>query len=74
MSNECLRVEDPDGMQEEHKRFIPVRAEECPTSSAYSRGYKRTREGGAPRSRMENGVCVTRLVPSQSPGELSVRV
>jgi hypothetical protein len=63
----CLYVGDPDGVQEEHKRFILVRAEECPTSSAgeesciilyqsaYSRGYKRVREGGAPRSllRME---------------------
>jgi hypothetical protein len=58
----CLRVEDSDGVQEEHKRFILVRAEECPTSSgegesyiilhrsACSRGYKQVREGGAPRS------------------------
>jgi hypothetical protein len=29
----CLRVGDPDGVQEGHKRFIMVRAEECPTSS-----------------------------------------
>jgi hypothetical protein len=29
----CLRVWDPDGVQEEHERFILVRTEECPTSS-----------------------------------------
>jgi hypothetical protein len=29
----CLRVGDPDGVQEEHKRFILVQAEECPMSS-----------------------------------------
>jgi hypothetical protein len=62
MSNECLRVEGPDGVQEEHKRFILVRAEKCPMSSgggefciilqrsACSRVYKRVREGGAPKS------------------------
>jgi hypothetical protein len=61
-SNMSLRVGDPDGVQEEHKRFILVWAEECPTfsgdgetciilhRSACSRGYKRVREGGAPRS------------------------
>jgi hypothetical protein len=68
----CLRVGDSDGVQEEHKRFILVRAEECPTSngggefciilhrSDCSRGYKRVREGGAPRSQDVNGgrVCV----------------
>jgi hypothetical protein len=65
-----LRVEDLDGVQEEHKRFIPVRAEERPTSSgggesciklhrsACSRGYKRAREGGAHRSQDASGVCV----------------
>jgi hypothetical protein len=31
--NERLHVGDPDGVQEEHKRFILVRTEECPTSS-----------------------------------------
>jgi hypothetical protein len=52
-SNECLRVGGPDGVQEEHRRFILVRVEKCPTSSeggefciilhrsARSRGYKR---------------------------------
>jgi hypothetical protein len=29
----CLRVGDSDGVQQEHKRFILVQAEECPTSS-----------------------------------------
>jgi hypothetical protein len=28
-----LRIEDPDGMQKEPKRFILVWPEECPTSS-----------------------------------------
>jgi hypothetical protein len=36
-SNECLRVEGPDGVQEEHRRFILVRAKECPTSSGGER-------------------------------------
>jgi hypothetical protein len=66
----CLRVGDPDGVQKGHKRFILVRAEECPTSSgegesciilhrsACSRGYKRVRERGTPRSQDVNGVCV----------------
>jgi hypothetical protein len=70
MSNVCLRVRDPDGVQEEHRRFILVRAEECPTSSggdesciilhrsACSRGYKRVREGGAPKSQGVSGLCV----------------
>jgi hypothetical protein len=59
--NERLRVEDPDGMYEEHKRFILVRVEERPTSSGESLvlsctevlvvgGYKQVREGGAARS------------------------
>jgi hypothetical protein len=64
----CLRVGNPNGVQEEHKRFILVRAEECPTSngggesyiilhrSACSRGYKRVREGGAPRFQDVSGV------------------
>jgi hypothetical protein len=67
-SNACLCVGDPDGVQEEHKLFILVRAEECPTSSedgesciilhrsACSRGYKRVREGGALRSQDVSGV------------------
>jgi hypothetical protein len=50
--------------------FILAWAEECPTSSgrgesciilhrsAYSRGYKRVREGGTPRSQDVSGVCV----------------
>jgi hypothetical protein len=68
----CLQVGDPDGVQEEHKRFILVWAEECPMSSGggefciilhrsiCSRGYKRVREGGAPMSEDVNGesVCV----------------
>jgi hypothetical protein len=66
----CLRVGDPDGMQEEHKQFILVWAEECPTSSgggesciilhqsSCSRGYKRAREGGVSRSQDVSGVCV----------------
>jgi hypothetical protein len=72
MSNMCLRVGDPDGVQEEHKRFILVHAKECPTSSgggesciilhrsACSRGYKRVREGGAPKFQDVSGesVCV----------------
>jgi hypothetical protein len=69
-SNICMCVGDPDGVQEEHKRFILVRAEECPTSSgggesciilhrsACNRGYKQVREGGAPRSQDVSGVCV----------------
>jgi hypothetical protein len=69
-SNVCLCVEDPDGVQEEHKRFILVRAKECPTSSgggesyiilhqsACSRGYKRVREGGTLRSQDASGECV----------------
>jgi hypothetical protein len=57
-------------VQEEHKRFILVRAEKCPTSSgggefciilhqsACSRGYKRVREGGAPKSQGVSEECV----------------
>jgi hypothetical protein len=49
-------------VQEEHKRFILIRVEECPTSSEEESlvlscievlvvgGYKLVREGGAPRS------------------------
>jgi hypothetical protein len=60
--NERLRVGDPDGVQEEHKRFILVRAEEYPTFNVDESlvlpctevlvvgGYKLVREGGAPRS------------------------
>jgi hypothetical protein len=66
----CLRVRDPNSVQEEHKRFILVQAEECPTSSeedesciilhrsACGRGYKWVREGGVPRSQDESGVRV----------------
>jgi hypothetical protein len=69
-SNVCLRVEDPDGVQEEHMRFILVRAEKCPTSSgggefciilhrsACSRANKRVREEGAPKSQGVSGECV----------------
>jgi hypothetical protein len=64
----CLCVGHPDGVQEEHKQFILVRAEECPMSSqgeesciilhrsACSRSYKQVREGGAPRSQDVSGV------------------
>jgi hypothetical protein len=62
--NERLHVGDPDGVQEEHKQFILVRTEECPTPSGEVSfvlpcakvivvgGYKlvRERERGAPRS------------------------
>jgi hypothetical protein len=63
-------LRDSDGVQEEHKRFILVRSEECPMSSeegetciilhrsACGRGYKRVREGGAPRSQGESVVHV----------------
>jgi hypothetical protein len=73
VSNMCLCVGDSDGVQEEHKRFILVKAEECPTSSggresciilhrsACSRGYKRVREGGSPRSQDVSGVRVYSL-------------
>jgi hypothetical protein len=65
-------------VQEEHKRFILVRAEECPTSSggegsciilhrsACSRGYKRVRERGAHRSQDVSGVCVCVFSPLMS--------
>jgi hypothetical protein len=66
----CLRVGDPDGAQEEHKRFILVWAEQCPTSSeegetciillrsTCGRDYKGVREGVVPRSQDESGVRV----------------
>jgi hypothetical protein len=66
----CLRVGDPDGVQEEHKRLILVQAEEYPTSSekeetfiilhqsACGKGYKRVREEGVPKSQDESRVCV----------------
>jgi hypothetical protein len=66
----CLRVGNPDDVQEEYKRFILIRAEECPTSSGWgesciishrsacSRGYKQVREGGTPRSQDVSGECV----------------
>jgi hypothetical protein len=69
-SNVCLRVDDPDGVQEEHRQFILVRAKKCPTSSggsesciilhrsACSRGYKRVREEGAPKSQGVSGECI----------------
>jgi hypothetical protein len=59
--NERLRIEDPDGVQEEHKRFVLVRTEEYPTSSGEESlvlpctkvlvvgGYKLEREGEAPK-------------------------
>jgi hypothetical protein len=68
-SNVCLCVGDPDGVQEEHRRFILVRVEKCPTSSegdefctllhrsACSRGYKLVREEGAPKSQDVSGEC-----------------
>jgi hypothetical protein len=66
----CLRVGDLNVVQEEHMRFILVRAEKCPTSSgggelciilhrsACSRGYKRAREGEAPKSQGVSGICL----------------
>jgi hypothetical protein len=69
MSNVCLRVGGPDGVQEEHMQFILVRAEKCPMSSgggefciilhrsACSRGYKRVKEEGAPRSQGVSEMC-----------------
>jgi hypothetical protein len=74
----CLRVGDPDGVQEEHKRFILVQAEECPTSSgggesciilhrsACNRGYKRVREKETPRSQDASGECVCVCSPFMS--------
>jgi hypothetical protein len=74
-------------VQEEHKRFILVQAEECPTSSeegetciilhrgACGRGYKWVRERGCPQvSRWECSACVTLSEPSQGPGESCARV
>jgi hypothetical protein len=84
-SNVCLRIGDLDGVQDEHRRFILVRVEKCPMSSgrgefyiilhrsACSRGYKRVREGGDPRSHGVSGECVCDSVdPSQGPEELSI--
>jgi hypothetical protein len=68
---------------QEHKRFILVRAEECPTSSgggesciilhqsACSRGYKRVREGGTPRSQDVSGEWVSVCVPMDLPSVYS---
>jgi hypothetical protein len=70
-------------VQEEHKRFILVRAEECPTSSeggesciilhqsAYSRGYKRVREGGTSRSQDVSEECVSVCVSIDLPSVCS---
>jgi hypothetical protein len=83
MSNVCLCVWDPDDVQEEHKRFILVRAKKCPTSSergesciilhrsACSRGYKLVREGGTPRSQDMSGECVSVCVPMNLPSVCS---
>jgi hypothetical protein len=61
---------NPDGVQEEYRRFILIRVEKCPTfseggefciilhRSVCSRGYKRVREGGAPKSQGVSGECV----------------
>jgi hypothetical protein len=66
----CLRVGDLDGVQEEHKQFILVQAEECPTSSKEGRiciifapkclwqGLQAGERGGIPRSQDESGVRV----------------
>jgi hypothetical protein len=63
--NERLCVGDRNGVQEEHKRFILVRAKEYPTSTGEENlvlpctevlvvgGYKLVREGEAPRSQDE---------------------
>jgi hypothetical protein len=68
-SNVCLCVGGPDGVQEEHRRFILVWSEKFPTSSgggefciilhrsACSGGYKRVREGGGPKSQGVSGMC-----------------
>jgi hypothetical protein len=81
-SNVCLRIWDLDGVQE-HKRFILVQAEECPMSSgggesciilhrsAYSRGYKRVREGGTSRSQDVSGEWVSMCVPMDLPSVYS---
>jgi hypothetical protein len=77
-SNVCQCVGSPDNVQEEHRRFILVRVKKCPTSSggggfciilhrsAGSRGYKRVREGGAPKSQGVSGMC-----PCDSAGDLT---
>jgi hypothetical protein len=82
----CLRVWDPDDVQEEHKRFILVQAEECPTSSggresciilyqsACSRGYKRVREGGTPRSQDASGECVCSPLMSRTAYRFAFRL
>lgn len=65
----CLRVGGPDSVQEEHKRFILVRAEECPTSSGGEEsciictevlvlGLQAGEREGALRSQDVSGVCV----------------
>jgi hypothetical protein len=84
MSNECLRVEGLDGVQE-HRRFIPVRAEECPMSSGGERSVLSctevlivgvTSESERGRGSQVSGhvwsvcVCAALLEPSQGPGEL----
>jgi hypothetical protein len=86
MSNECLHVGSPDGMQEEHRRFILVRAEKCPTSSGdesfvlsctevlvagVTSGRERGRSSQVSRREWRKWVCATLLVTSQGPGELS---
>jgi hypothetical protein len=88
-SNECLRVGGPDGVQEEHRRFILVRAEKCPTSSgevssvlSYTEvlivgvisGCERGRGSQVLRFEWRKWVCVTLLVTSQGPGEFPTRV
>jgi hypothetical protein len=88
-SNECLRIEGSDGVQEEHRRFILVRAEECPTSSGGERSVLSytevlvvgvTSESERGRGSQVSGcewsvcVCVALLEPSQGPGELCDRV
>jgi hypothetical protein len=88
-SNECLRVRGPDGVQEEHRRFILVRSEKClrPVGEAspvlsctevlivgVTSGCERGRNSQVSRCEWRVWVCVTLLVPSQGPGELYIRV